>query len=82
MALFKRKTVGKPGEWFFNVEEGKVEEGPQSPGKNRMGPYTSREEAEHALETARERTSEWENDPRWHDRGSGGEGRADGPAPS
>ncbi|MEU3193107.1 hypothetical protein ABZ686_21265 [Streptomyces sp. NPDC006992] len=67
MALFKRKTVGKPGEWFFNVETGTVEEGPQSPGKSRMGPYASREEAAHALETARERTSEWENDPRWHD---------------
>lgn len=69
MALFKRKTVGRPGEWFFNVETGTVEEGPQSPGKNRMGPYASRAEAEQALERARERTSEWESDPRWRDRG-------------
>ncbi|MGP3974977.1 hypothetical protein ACTWQF_13405 [Streptomyces sp. 8N114] len=77
MALFKRKTVGKPGEWFFNVETGTVEEGPQSPGKDRMGPYASREEAAQALETARERTSEWENDPRWRDRDGGRDGGDD-----
>ncbi|MFG3256152.1 hypothetical protein [Streptomyces sp. NPDC048172] len=67
MALFKRKQrlIGKPGDFFYNVETGQVEEGPQSPGKDRMGPYSTREEAEHALDTARERTSEWENDPRW-----------------
>lgn len=67
MALFTRKTVGKPGEWFYCLEHQKVEEGPDCPGKDRFGPYASREEAAHAMETAQERNLEWENDPRWHD---------------
>ncbi|NGO70809.1 hypothetical protein [Streptomyces boncukensis] len=67
MVLFRRKRrlIGKPGDFFYNVETGEVEEGPQSPGKNRMGPYATREEAERALATASERTSEWESDPKW-----------------
>ena len=36
-----------------------------------MGPYGSREEAAHAMETARERNVKWENDPRWRDRTAG-----------
>ncbi|URN11854.1 hypothetical protein LUW77_08640 [Streptomyces radiopugnans] len=67
MALFKRKATGKPGEWFYCLEHHKVEEGPECPAKDRMGPYTSRTEAEHAMETARERNVQWENDPRWSD---------------
>jgi hypothetical protein len=67
MALFKKRTAGKPGEWYYCLEHKKVEEGPECPAKNRFGPYGSREEAEHAMETARERNLEWENDPRWHD---------------
>lgn len=71
MPLFKRRTVGKPGEWFYCLEHKKVEEGPDCPGKDRMGPYASREEATHAMETARERNAEWETDPRWHDTPTG-----------
>ncbi|GEB50149.1 MULTISPECIES: hypothetical protein [Streptomyces] len=82
MALFKRKTVGEPGDWFFNVDTGQVEEGPQSPGKHRLGPYGSREEAERALESARERTQQWENDPRWRDGGGAAGGGASGGGPS
>ncbi|MFP8903769.1 hypothetical protein [Streptomyces atacamensis] len=67
MALFKRKATGKPGEWFYCLEHHKVEEGPECPAKDRMGPYTSRTEAEHAMETARERNVQWESDPRWSD---------------
>lgn len=66
MALFKkRKAVGKPGEWYYCLEHKKVEEGPECPGKDRMGPYASPDEAAHAMETARERNLEWEGDPRW-----------------
>lgn len=68
MALFKKKSAGRPGEWFYCLEHGKVEEGPECPGKDRMGPYASREEAAHAMETAAERNVKWENDPRWSDR--------------
>ncbi|MFD5124830.1 hypothetical protein [Streptomyces sp. NPDC058385] len=67
MALFKRRTVGKPGEWYYCLEHQKVEEGPECPNKDRFGPYATRAEAEHAMETARERNLEWETDPKWHD---------------
>ena len=36
-----------------------VEEGPECPAKDRLGPYATREEAGHALETAAERNLEW-----------------------
>ncbi|WP_432036836.1 hypothetical protein [Streptomyces cucumeris] len=65
MALFKRKAEGKPGEWYYCLKHGTVEEGPECRAADRMGPYASREEAGHAMETARERNEEWQNDPRW-----------------
>ncbi len=43
MALFKKRTAGKPGEWYYCLEHKKVEEGPECPSKNRFGPYTTRE---------------------------------------
>ncbi|HEX5569282.1 MAG TPA: hypothetical protein VFY14_20590 [Streptomyces sp.] len=58
----------------------KVEEGPECPAKDRFGPYRTRIEAQHAMETARDRNLRWENDTRWHDedddtpRGAAGEG--------
>jgi hypothetical protein len=64
MALFKRATAGKPGEWFYCLKHRTVEEGPQCPSKNRFGPYASREEASRAMEIAHERNLEWETDPR------------------
>lgn len=61
MALFKGKqAAGKPGEWFYCVKHHKVEEGPDCPGRQRMGPYGSREEAEHAMERVAERNEEWD----------------------
>ncbi|MFB7634528.1 hypothetical protein ACFC0M_26745 [Streptomyces sp. NPDC056149] len=74
MALFKRRTVGKPGEWFYCLKHQAVEEGPQCRAADRFGPYGTREEAAHAMETARERNLEWETDPKWHDMGKGGRG--------
>ncbi|WP_030617929.1 hypothetical protein [Streptomyces sclerotialus] len=72
MALFKRGTAGKPGEWYYCLKHGTVEEGPECRAADRMGPYATREEAGHAMETARERNAEWENDARWTDRGTAG----------
>ena len=75
MALFKRRTTGKPGEWYYCLEHRKVEEGPECPAKDRMGPYASRSEAGQAMEKADERNAEWDTDPRWHDKaGQGGDG--------
>ncbi|MEE1738455.1 hypothetical protein [Streptomyces sp. BE147] len=77
MALFKKRTVGKPGEWYYCLVHKKVEEGPECPAKDRFGPYTSPGEAQRAMDTAQERNLEWETDPKWHDR-TGGDS-ADGP---
>lgn len=78
MALFKRRTVGKPGEWYYCLVHQKVEEGPECPAKDRFGPYGTREEAQHAMDTAHERNLEWETDPRWHD----ASGNQDGDQPA
>ncbi|MFJ6214864.1 hypothetical protein ACIQGZ_16250 [Streptomyces sp. NPDC092296] len=64
---FGRKPQGKPGEWFYCVQHHKVEEGPECPARDRLGPYASRDDAEHALQTAAERNQKWDKDPRWHD---------------
>ncbi|ARF82910.1 hypothetical protein ACIG0C_19650 [Kitasatospora aureofaciens] len=64
---FHRKPTGRPGEWFYCIKHGKVEEGPECPAKDRLGPYATPDEAAHALETADERNREWQNDPRWTD---------------
>lgn len=47
-------------EYYFNTETGEVEEGKPSAWTHRMGPYRTRAEAEHALETAHQRNAEWE----------------------
>ncbi|WP_414169418.1 hypothetical protein ACMATS_27400 [Streptoverticillium reticulum] len=67
MALFKRRTAGKPGEYYYCLKHGTVEEGPECRAADRFGPYGTREEAAHAMETARERNEEWREDPRWKD---------------
>jgi hypothetical protein len=62
-----RKPGGRPGEWYYCLEHGEVEEGPECPAKNRMGPYATPAEAGQALRTAADRNDAWETDPRWHD---------------
>lgn len=55
-------------EFYFNIETGQVEEGRVSDWTRRMGPYPTREAAEHALEGAARRTAAWdEADRRWRD---------------
>ncbi|MFJ5923974.1 hypothetical protein ACIQF6_15390 [Kitasatospora sp. NPDC092948] len=74
MVFGRSKPTGKPGEWFYCIKHGKVEEGPECPAKDRLGPYATREEAGRALETAAERNQEWKQDPRWNDEEPGTEG--------
>lgn len=45
-------------QWFFDTDTGEVTQGKSSGWESRMGPYNSREEAAHALETARKRTEQ------------------------
>lgn len=61
-------TTGTPGEYWVNTATGQVEEGRLSPAAERMGPYPSREAAQHAFDTAAARTESWdEADRQWND---------------
>ena len=48
--------------WWYNNKTGQVEEGPQSLGSDRDGPFTSRAEAERAPQIARERAAQWNSE--------------------
>jgi hypothetical protein len=49
-------------EWWFNNKTGKVEEGAQSLGSDRDGPFGTREEAERAPQIIAERSRKWAED--------------------
>lgn len=49
-------------EWYYNTKTGEVIQGKQEGYIDRMGPYPSREAAAHALETAKERNKQWDED--------------------
>ena len=54
--------------FWYNPTTGEVEEGRQSPWTDRMGPYPTREAAQHALERAAGRSEAWdEEDRRWRE---------------
>ena len=46
-------------QWYYNHKTGQVEEGPQSLGLDRDGPYATREDAARAPEIAQERARKW-----------------------
>jgi hypothetical protein len=48
------------GDFWFNIETHQVEEGRQSDWTKLMGPYPTREEATQALEKARRRNQDWD----------------------
>jgi len=45
--------------WWFNNKTGEVEEGAQSLGSDRDGPFNSKEEAERAPQIIAERSRKW-----------------------
>ena len=57
--------------YYYNLETRQVEQGKISSFDNRISPYDTREEAEHALEIARERNriadAYDEQDDQWRD---------------
>ncbi len=58
-------------DYYFNLETKQVEEGPQSPSSELMGPYATREEAARALQIAARRNESWDDeDAAW--KGEGG----------
>ena len=64
-------TDSDSGKFWFCVKDHRVETGEDlCPPIDRLGPYATREEAERALITARERTEAWdEEDRRWEEGG-------------
>jgi hypothetical protein len=47
--------------WYYCTNHNTVEQGDgPCPGKDRLGPYATREEAEHALDTVHRRNEEWD----------------------
>ncbi len=46
--------------WWYCLTHNTVEHGAGCPGKDRLGPYATKEEAENALELVRERNQEWD----------------------
>jgi hypothetical protein len=55
------------GYWYC-VKHKTVESGANiCPPIDRLGPFDTQEEAEHALERAQERNEEWDTDPNWND---------------
>ncbi|HET8615482.1 MAG TPA: hypothetical protein VFL94_08155 [Actinomycetales bacterium] len=57
------------GTYYFNTRTGQVEDlQDKSPSRDLLGPYATREEALRALETAHERTQQWdEEDREWNE---------------
>jgi hypothetical protein len=56
-------------QFYFNTRTSQVEElEDKSQSKDLLGPYPSRAEAEQALQTAQQRTEDWdEEDRRWNE---------------
>lgn len=46
-------------EWWYNHKTGQVEEGAQSLGSDRDGPFATKEDAARAPEIAAERSKRW-----------------------
>ncbi len=47
-------------QWWFCLRHNTVEQGAGCPGKDRLGPYASREEAARVLETVQRRNEKWD----------------------
>ncbi len=61
--------MSEGAQFFYNTATGQVEElANRGQSKDLLGPYPTREAAAAALESARKRTEEWdEEDRRWRD---------------
>jgi hypothetical protein len=54
----------RPPYWWC-LTHARVEGRDGCANSDRLGPYETVEDAEQALQRARERTEQWDNDPRW-----------------
>jgi hypothetical protein len=46
--------------WWYCLKHNAVEPDAGCPGKDRLGPYPTREAAQHALDTVHKRNEEWD----------------------
>lgn len=54
-------------EFWYCLKHHAVEPREGCRNADRLGPYETETEAEHALDRVAERNEEWEGDPRWND---------------
>ncbi len=54
------------GDWYYCLDHKTVEPYVGCKSENRLGPYPTRDEAEHALQKVAERNEAWDNDPKWN----------------
>ncbi|KZX21879.1 SPOR domain-containing protein [Rathayibacter tanaceti] len=59
---------GDANSWWYNLTTGSVEQGFVSPSVDRVGPFSSRQEAEHALERLHENSRAWAEEDAAEDR--------------
>lgn len=55
------------GDWYYCLVHKLVEPYEACKSEDRLGPFKTKVEAEHALERMAERQEEWETDPRFND---------------
>jgi hypothetical protein len=53
-------SMNEQQSWYFCLRHQRVEPEDGCPGKDRLGPYASREEAARAIETVHRRNEEWD----------------------
>ncbi|HXW46866.1 MAG TPA: hypothetical protein VEL03_18895 [Streptosporangiaceae bacterium] len=51
--------------WWYCLKDHRVEQGPGCPGKDRLGPYPTREAAENWQETVKRRNEAYDDDDDW-----------------
>jgi hypothetical protein len=49
-------------QWWFNEKTHEVEQGAQSPQRDRIGPFATRDEAQHALERIQANNEKWDEE--------------------
>jgi hypothetical protein len=62
MAKDTKGLVDARGEWYYCFKHGKVETADQCRHMDRMGPYPTREDAEHWRDRVAARNQEWGDD--------------------
>ncbi len=54
--------------WWYDLKtKSAIQASKAGKAADRLGPYATREEAEHAMERVAERNEKWENDSKWDD---------------